>query len=83
MKTHILMAVAAAALAASVSLVLATYGAQGTLGFIAVWIGYPGGFVNWKLNSPHVSYALMTAVNWSAYFAFIEAAIAIKRRLLA
>ena len=76
------MAVAAAALATSVSLVLATYGAQEPLGFIAVWIGYPGGLVNWKLNSPHISYALITAVNRCAYFGFIEVAIAIKRRLL-
>jgi len=63
MKTHILLGGATGILALLVSFLLATYGSDGTLGLIAVWIGYPGGFANWKLNPPHVSYALITAVN--------------------
>jgi hypothetical protein len=79
MKTHILLASVAAALAIPVSLVLATYGSHGTLGLIAIWVGYPGGFANWKLNPLHVSYGLITAVNWLTYFVVLEAWLRVKR----
>jgi hypothetical protein len=78
-KTHILLGSVAAILAIPVSLVLATHGSHGKLGLIAIWVGYPGGFANWKLNPPRVSYGLITAVNWFAYFVLLEASLAVKR----
>jgi len=54
--------------ALGVSLILATFGAHGLLGFLAVYAGYPGGFVNWKANPGHMSYFLISAVNAAVYF---------------
>jgi hypothetical protein len=58
-------------------LVLSTYGAHGAAGFVAVYGGYPGGFVNWHVNPGQVSYLLITGVNWLAYFALVEAFFAL------
>ena len=55
-----------------VSLLLSTYGSHGLLGFVAVYAGYPGGLVNWKLNQGSVSYVLITVVNAIVYLAVCE-----------
>ena len=56
----------------AVCLMLSAYGAQGRLGFFAVYAGYPGGFINWKLNPGRVSYALIALVNTGVYFGILE-----------
>jgi hypothetical protein len=52
---------------------------MGYLGLIAVYGGYPGGFVNGRVNSSRVSYLLITAINWLIYFAITEALFAALR----
>jgi hypothetical protein len=76
------MALAAAAiLAVVISILLSIYGAHGTQGALAVTVGYPGGFVNWRFNPGRVSYGLITSVNWLIYFGLFEALLAVKRQL--
>jgi hypothetical protein len=77
---HIISASLAAILAIAGSFVLATFGSHGTYGLIAIWIGYPGGVTNWKLNPGRVSYGLITGVNWLVYFVLLEVFFAMKRR---
>jgi hypothetical protein len=65
--------VAAIVVAVGISLILATFGAHGLLGSIAVYAGFPGGFVNWKANPGQVSYVVITAVNTAVYLGLFEA----------
>jgi len=58
--------------AVGVSLIMATFGAHGLLGFLAVYAGYPGGFVSWKANPGHVSYFLISTVDAAVYFTILE-----------
>jgi hypothetical protein len=78
---HVIAAAAAALLAVVISILLSIYGSHGLQGGLAVTLGYPGGFVNWRLNPGRVSYGLITCVNWLIYFGFFEAMLAAKRRL--
>ncbi len=66
--------------AIAMTFLLSTYGAHGVQGLIAVYGGYPGGFVNWRLNPGRVNYALITVVNWLTYFAVAEVVSAIFKR---
>jgi hypothetical protein len=67
--------------AVGVSLILASFGAHGLLGFLAVYAGYPGGFVDWKANLGHMSYFLISTVNAAVYFIILEAlGLLIRRR---
>jgi hypothetical protein len=68
---HISCVVVSVVAAISVSVLLSVYGAHGTLG-AAVYAGYPGGLVNWKLNPGGFSYVLITAVNAAVYLAPLE-----------
>jgi hypothetical protein len=77
---HVIRVTIAAILAIAVSFGLATFGAHGTNGLIAVWIGYPGGIANQKLNPGRLSYGLITAANWLVYFTLLEALLTLKRR---
>lgn len=61
-----------ACLALAITFLLSTYGAHGVQGWIAVYVGYPGGFVNWRFNSGRMSYTLITVVNWITYFGIAE-----------
>lgn len=65
--------------ALAVSLLLSVYGAHGLSGAFALYAGYCGGFVNWKLNQGRVSYALITGVNAIVYFAVCEIAAVVLR----
>ena len=76
---HAAIAAATAGLATLITLLLNTYGTHGLGGVIAVYGGYPGGFVNWRFNPRHVNYALITVVNWATYFALAEIIAAIFR----
>lgn len=69
---HVFYLVAATIGAFGVSLILATFGAHGLLGSVAVYAGLPGGFVNWKTNPGHVSYVVITAVNTAVYLGLFE-----------
>ena len=69
---HISCVVVSVVAAISVSVLLSVYGAHGTLGAVAVYAGYPGGLVNWKLNPGGFSYVLITAVNAAVYLALLE-----------
>lgn len=77
---HGAMAAITFCLAIAITFRMSTYGADGVLGFIAVYGGYPGGFVNWRLNPGHVSYLLITAINWLIYFAIAEALFTVLSR---
>jgi hypothetical protein len=77
---HGVIAAITGALAIAITFLLSTYGAHGVRGFIAVYAGYPGGFVNWRLNPGRVSYPLITLVNWLTYFAAAEVLSAVLRR---
>jgi hypothetical protein len=70
---HVAIAALTACLALAITFLLSTYGAHGVRGWIAVYGGYLGGFVNWRLNPGRVSYALITVVNWLTYFVLGEA----------
>ncbi len=82
MKQHLTIAGTAAIVATVISFVLATYGTHGAAGFIATWLGFPGGFASWKLTHNGVSYSLMTAVNWLSYCLLLEMSMALKHRIL-
>lgn len=77
---HVSYLIAATVGAVGVSLVLATFGAHGLLGSVAVYAGLPGGFVNWKANPGRVSYAVITAVNTAVYLVLFEVLGLILRR---
>ena len=81
---HVIYFVAAAVGALAVSVILATFGAHGRLGAVAVYTGLPGGFVNWKANPGGVSYVLITIVNTAVYLTIFEVlGLVIYRRHLA
>ena len=69
---HLVIAAVTACLALAITLLLSTYGADRVQGWIAVYGGSPGGFVNWRLNPGRESYQLITVVNWLTYFAIAE-----------
>lgn len=77
---HAAIVATTACLAVAITLILSTYGAHGVGGWIAVYGGYPGGFVNWRLNPGRVNYALITVVNWLTYFAVVEVLSAFLKR---
>jgi len=79
--SHAVVLTIAVLAALGVTLILATWGAHGVQGSLAIYMGYPGGFANWKLNPGRVSYILITAVNGLAYFACLELLLAMKRRI--
>ena len=76
---HIWYLIAAALASGAVSVMLSVFGAHGTVGFVAVYVGYCGGFVNWKVNPGGFSYLLITAVNGAVYFAILELAGSVLR----
>lgn len=79
MQKHILTGGITLCLALAITLLLSTYGADGVRGFIAVYAGYPGAAVNWRLFG-HMNYLLITSVNWLSYFGVAEGlAIAFRR----
>ena len=77
---HAAISASTACLAIAITLLLSTYGVHGVQGLIAVYGGYPGGFVNWRFNPGRVSYLLITVVNWLTYFAVAEVLSALLRR---
>jgi hypothetical protein len=77
---HGVIAAITGALAIAITFLVSMYGAHGVRGFIAVYIGYPGGLVNWRLNTGRVSLPLITLVNWLTYFAAAEVLSAVLRR---
>jgi len=77
---HLILAGVAVVVAIAVSLILSIWGSHGPLGTLAVYLGYPGGFANWKLNPGRTSYTLTAAVNGVCCFACLELLLAIKSR---
>jgi hypothetical protein len=66
------MSLVAALASLAVCLMLSIYGAHDRLGFFAGYAGYPGRFINWKLNPGRVSYALIALVNPAVYFGILQ-----------
>lgn len=77
---HAAIAAATAFLAIVITMLLSTYGGDGLRGAIAVYGGYPGGFVNWRFNPGRVNYTLITVLNWSTYFVIAESIAAVLGR---
>ena len=69
---HFVCGLAAALASIGIVLILSTVGAHGAVGALAVYAGYPGGFINWRVNPGRVSYVLIGAVNAAVYFAGLE-----------
>jgi hypothetical protein len=77
---HVAIAATTAFLAIAITVFLSIYGAHGVQGVVATYMGYPGGFVNWRVNPGRVSYLLITTVNWVTYFALAEVWLGVCRR---
>jgi hypothetical protein len=70
---HVAIAAVTACLALAITFLLSTYGAHGVRGWIAVYFGYPGAFLDWRLKPGRMNYTLITVVNWLTYFVVAEA----------